>query len=382
MATKIVLAPGGGIHRPGLVPLALEAPIRVPTRLLTLSLLLLVPAVAGAQRLDWRTRVALYGDNTEFFTPYRVGETILGTQLQTWLEAKPGRRTELRLGFYADRRLGSEQFTDTLLPIVAFRYRTEHSHGVIGTLETVRRHGLLEPLMVTTRELTTPVESGIQWIETRGVFRGEAWVNWQQLNTPTQREAFEMGATLRVEPTDWATIEAQHLWSHRGGQLYDAGVPVSNNRVTALGATARHTLPTLGASSLAAWRFWSDGNIDPDYPANRPSKGHGTYLRASVTPRGWVEVFAIHWRGRDFVAAAGDNNYNSTGHDPAFYRSKRKYTELGLLRRTPIGGGVTFDAEARWHRIDDEESIAFFNTPWELSYRFIVRAPIDVRLRR
>ena len=94
------------------------------------------------------------------------------------------------------------------------------------------------------------------------------------------------------------------------------------------------------------------------------------------------EVFAIHWRGRNFVAAAGDNNYNSTGHDSAFYRSKRKYTELGLLRRTPIGGGVTFDAEARWHRIDDEESIAFFNTPWELSYRFIVRAPIDVVVRR
>ena len=114
-------------------------------------------------------------------------------------------------------------------------------------------------------------------------------------------------------------------------------------------------------------------------PANPPTPED---LRASVTPRGWVEVFAIHWRGRNFVAAAGDNNYNSTGHDSAFYRSKRKYTELGLLRRTPIGGGVTFDAEARWHRIDDEESIAFFNTPWELSYRFIGRAPIDVVVRR
>jgi hypothetical protein len=335
-----------------------------------------------AQRLDWRVRAALYGDNTEFFTPYRTGETILGTQVQTWLAARPGRRTELRLGLYADRRLGSEQFTDSLLPIVSFRYRTKHSEGIVGTLETVRRHGLLEPLMVTTRELTTPVESGLQWIETRGAFRGEAWVNWQQLNTPTQREAFEMGATLRLDPVAWARVEAQHLWSHRGGQLFDAGVPVSNNRVTALGATARHTLPVVGASSLAAWRLWSDGNIDPDYPAERASKGRGTYLRAGITPRGWVEVFAIHWRGRDFVAAAGDNNYNSTGLDPDFYRARRKYTELGLLRRTGIGGGATFDAEARWHRIDDEESIAFFNTPWELSYRFIVRAPIDVVVRR
>lgn len=349
---------------------------------MTLLALALAPLPAAAQRLDWRVRAVLYGDNTEFFTPYRVGETILGTQLHSWLEAKPGRRTELRLGLYADRRLGSENFTDTLLPIVSFRYRTRHSEGVVGTLETVRRHGLLEPLMVTTRELTRPVESGVQWIETRGRFRGEAWVDWQKLNTLAQRERFELGGTLRLDATDWARVELQHLWSHHGGQLYDAGVPVSNNRVTALGVALRHTFPGVGASSLAGWQLWSDGHIEPNYPASRPGTGHGTYLRAGVTPRGWVELFGIYWRGRDFVAAAGDNNYNSTGHNADFYRTKRRYIELGVLRRTALPGGGSFDAEVRWHRIDNEQSIAFFNTPWELSYRFVVRAPIDVVVRR
>lgn len=345
-------------------------------------LLILGAHRAGAQRLDWRTTTVLYGDNTEFFTPYRTGETILGTQLQSWVAARTGTRTELRLGLYADRRLGSERFTDTLLPIVAFRYATKHSVGVVGTLETERRHGLLEPMMVTTRELTTPVESGVQWIETREKVRGEVWVNWQRLNTPTQREAFEMGATLRLEPAPWVRLEAQHLWSHRGGQLYDAGVPVSNNRVTSIGARVARHLPTLGTSSVSLARLWSDGHIDPNYPTDRPRQGHGTYLRASVAPRGWVELFAIHWRGDDFVAAAGDPNYNSTGKDPDFYRSDRKYSEVGVLRRTAMRGGGSFDAEVRWHRIDDEESIAFFNTPWELSYRFVVRVPVDVAVRR
>ncbi len=345
-------------------------------------MVLLGPRPVTAQRLDWHTSTTLYGDNTEFFTPYRTGETILGTQLQSWLAAKTGKRSELRLGLYADRRLGSERFTDTLLPIVAFRYRTKHSLGVVGTLENERRHGLLEPLMVTTRELTTPIESGLQWIETRSRVRAEAWVNWQRLNTPAQREAFEMGATLRVEATTWASVEGQHLWSHRGGQLYDAGVPVSNNRVTSLGVRLTRTLPTFGASSLMASRLWSDGHIDPNYPSTRPATGHGTYVRASVAPKGWVELFAISWRGKDFVAAAGDQNYNSTGKDPNFYRAERTYRELGAMRRTAMRGGGSFDAEVRWHRIDNEKSIAFFNTPWELSYRFVVRVPVDVVVRR
>lgn len=362
--------------------MAREAPIRTQTAGIAIFLAITASSQAGAQRLDWHTSTVLYGDNTEFFTPYRTGETILGTQLQSWLAARPTTRSELRLGLYADRRLGSERFTDTLLPIVAFRYATRHSLGVVGTLEVERRHGLLEPLMVTTRELTTPIESGLQWIEMRERVRGEVWLNWQRLNTPTQREAFEMGATLRVEPTAWATVEGQHLWSHRGGQLHDAGVPVSNNRVTSLGVRLGRALPTLGASTLLVAQLWSDGHIDPNYPASRPAKGQGTYIRASIAPKGWVELFGIHWRGKNFVAAAGDPNYNSTGKDLDFYRATRKYSELGVMRRTGMRGGGSFDAEVRWHRIDDEESIAFFNTPWELSYRFVVRVPVDVSLRR
>ncbi|MES2306681.1 MAG: hypothetical protein V4558_14315 [Gemmatimonadota bacterium] len=346
----------------------------------TLSLVAVVPL--AAQRIDWRTRAVFYGDNTEFFTSYRVGETILGGQLSSWIEASTGRRTEVRVGLFADRRWGSEQFTDSVKPLLSFRYATRHSQAVLGSLETVRRHGLLEPIMVTTRELTTPVEYGLQYIETRGAFRGESWVNWQKLNTPSQREQFEVGVTARLDATDWLALQGQHLWYHRGGQLYNAGVTTSNNRVTAFGATLHRRIDHLGESSLAAWQFFSNGHIDPEYPVDRPKNGHGTWLRAGVTPLRRTELFALHWIGKDFSGDAGDNNYNSTGHDPNFYRSHRTYTEIGVLHRTPVEGGVTLDAEVRWHRIDHEKSVAFFGTPWELSYRVVVRAPIDVALRR
>jgi hypothetical protein len=353
------------------------------------SFLALGVALAGtapplaSQRIDWRTTAVLYGDNTEFFTPYRTGETIFGGQVTTWLDAAVGRRTSLRVGLWADRRWGSEAFTDSLKPVLAVRHETRHSLGVIGTLENDRRHGLLDPLMVSTRELTTPIEYGLQWRERRGGFQGEAWINWQRLNTPEQREAFEVGAVLRGDLTDWLAIRAQHLWSHRGGQRFEAGVPVTNNRVTAVGAEVHGELGALGRSSLSAFGIWSAGHLDPEDPSDRPEDGAGTWLRAGITPVWDIELFAIHWRGDDFDAAAGDPNYGSVGKNLGFYRVERAYTEIGLLKHVrQRRGGVELDAEVRWHRIDDEESEAFLGTDWELSYRLVVRAPVSVRLRR
>ena len=116
----------------------------------------------GAQRIDWSTSAVLYGDNTEFFTPYRTGETIFGGQVTSWLDAAVGRHTSLRAGLFADRRWGSEEFTDSLKPVLAVRHETRHSLGVIGTLENARRHDLLDPRRVIARELTTPIDSGLQ----------------------------------------------------------------------------------------------------------------------------------------------------------------------------------------------------------------------------
>ncbi|HEY4100718.1 MAG TPA: hypothetical protein VGM20_07555 [Gemmatimonadales bacterium] len=345
----------------------------------TASLLLIAALPLGAQQYSWQTRATFYADNTEFFTPYRVGETILGGQVSTWLADQPGPRTTLRLGVFADRRWGSSAVADSVKPILAFRYQTRHALGVFGTLETVNRHGLLEPLMVTTRELTTPIEYGGQWIENAGPVHAESWINWQKLNTPTQREQFEIGNVLRVNAGKYFDLQGQHLWYHRGGQLFNP-VPVTNNHAEALGAEAHDSLGWLGPISLAAWALWSQGHIDPDTPPGRPDHGHGTYLRASINPWNWAEVFAIHWIGQDYNGDDGDNNYNSTGYDPTFYQPHRVYTEIGMIRRTPIEGGVTFDAEFRFHNIDNLKSIAFFNTHWEISYRLVIRAPMDVIL--
>jgi hypothetical protein len=339
-------------------------------------------APAAAQRLAWRTTATLYADNTEFFTPYRVGETLLGGQLATALEFRTGRRTSFTAGLWADHRFGDTEFADPIRPQIAFRYRGRTSTAIIGSYLPERRHGHLEPLEVTTLEITRPIEYGAQWTERSRHWDAEVYLDWQKLNTEEQREVFDYGFVTRVRPVQVLSLEAQLHGLHHGGQLFDAGVPVTNNTAYGLGITLAERFGGLGKTSFSAFRLWSNGNIDPNPSAGRPAEGRGWYLRGAVTPKGWFELFGIWWRGRDFLAQEGDNNYNSVGADSAFYRSRRKYWEIGVLRRTEIENGVTLDAEFRVHRIDDEDSVAFLGTSLEYSYRLLVRAPFGVLLVR
>ncbi len=333
----------------------------------------------AGQRLSWHNTFTFYGDNTEFFTPFRVGETLLGAQVESMLRFKTSKRTAVIAGVFGDQRSGSDEFLGTVKPILAFRYRTDHSLGVAGTLHTEERHGLLEPLAVTTLEITRPVEYGLQWIERRGDVEAEVFINWQVLNTSASREIFDYGLLLRVRPWPFLSLEYQGRGIHRGGQLFSAGQPVANNYAGGPGVRLTGELTRVGRGGLALFRLWSNGIFDDAVPSGRPDRGRGTYLRAFVEPTPFGgEFFTILWWGRDFVSEEGDNNYNSVGADPTFFRSKRRYTEIGYLRRMTIDKRVQVRVEARLHRIDDDESVAISGTDWEYSYRIMITAPFEI----
>lgn len=350
---------------------------------MTMATALLAAATrsASAQDLTWKNGLTFYLDNTEFFNPYRTGETLLGGQVLSYLSAVLGPRTEVVAGFHGNHESGDSRFLSPFKPILGFRYRTDHSVGAIGTLVTEDRHGYLEPLEGALLDITRPVEYGVQWREQHTAGGGEVFLNWQRLNTSRGREVFDYGLLLHANPSRWLRLELQGHGVHHGGQLFNAGEPVANNQALALGGQLSATLPFLGASSLRAFQLLSHGDIDSLRPG-RPDHGHGTYLRAAFTPGNWVELFAIQWWGRDFVANEGDNNYSSQGSDLAYYKPYRKYQEVGLVRRTPIESGLTLDTEFRFHRIDDRRSIAIGRSPWEYSYRMMVRAPFSLRLNR
>ncbi len=325
-------------------------------------------APAAAQEVRWRSELLFYGDNTEVVTPYRVGETILGAWVKTALEVRTGERTEVRAGVYGTRRSG-EGGPQEVKPILTFRYHTDTTQWLLGTLEPAGRRGYLEPLEVTTLELTRPIEYGLEWTWRHPGVSADAYIDWQHVNTSNSREIFDYGVLVRGDVTRFASLEAQMHGLHHGGQLYDVG-PVTNNPVFAAGARVHGRVPVLGDSAIAAFRLASSGKADPS-GVGPTIRGGGTYVRASAAPGGVVEVFGIWWKGRDFISAEGDHNYGSVGSDPSYYRPDRRYQELGIVKKLVVDSNIQVDLEARLHRIDGTV---------EYSYRFTTRVPLDFKL--
>ncbi len=327
----------------------------------------------GDLDIRWINDFRFYGDNTEFGGPYRDGETILGGQLLTYFEVPVGEKTSILAGGYGDFRSGDDEHPHDSEPILSFRYRTgDRSRFILGTLETVRRHGLIDPLEVSTLELTRPVESGVQFTTVRDRWQGDFFINWQKLNTPEHREAFDYGLAASWNAGAGVSLLAQVHGYHEGGQLYDVG-EVYNNSVLAPGASYARALPWLGESAVRAFYLHSSTTRSHAYP-ERPEDGGGVWLELSAKPWERSRLFAIYWRGSDFYAREGDPNYGSVGTDPSYYRADRTYKELGGEYSFPIENGLTFTAEARLHWIDTRQT--------EYSWRLYARVPMEFVVMR
>ncbi|HVT04639.1 MAG TPA: hypothetical protein VHL58_14830 [Thermoanaerobaculia bacterium] len=327
---------------------------------------MIIPSARAAD-VHWRNQLGFYGDDTEFGGPYRDGETILGGQIKSYLELALTDRVTVQAGIYADKRSGGEKFADPVEPILSFRYRTTHSSFILGALETRKRHGLIDPLEVSTLELTRPLETGIQFTTNQRHFNSDFFLNWQKLNTPDHREVFDFGWVIHAPLPAGFSLEGQLHGLHHGGQLYSVG-PVYNNVNFGPGIRWDHRWSDRLAANVTLFELVSETTRLPEF-RNRPSRGRGTFLRVGFEPRPSWEVFTVLWRGKDFYAEEGDRNYGSVGTDPAFFRSRREYKELGFSKIITREGGIDFTAEMRFHKIDDRLI--------EYSLRLLARVSLD-----
>lgn len=321
--------------------------------------------LSEAADFQWRNDLTFYGDNTEFFEPFRTRETILGQQGKSFLETALGAHDFIYTGVFADFR-SMEDPTVTVNPILSFEYRNGGTTLVMGTLETHDRHGYLEPLEVTTLEFTRPIEYGIQWLQGDAAYQADVFLNWQLLNTPGVPETMDYGGVMKEELDGHLTLEQQMHGFHEGGKLFY--VTLYNNWVPALGFEWKTGAGSLGQIGLAAYGIAS-ATLTGDYLPDT-AWGGGAYVRPFVNPGDGWEFFGIGWWGRDFYSNEGDSNYNSTG-PTGFYRANRTYEELCAHKSFPMEGDASFVAELRSHWIDEW---------WAYSFRLAVYAPLDFPL--
>ena len=330
---------------------------------------LMLAADAAAQNVDYRldATVTFYGDNTEFFNPFRDGETTLGAHALVFGEARLSDRLAVRAGACGNQRFGSHDAFEDVRPVLTLVVGSPKSRLILGTLETVRRaggigpdhtspHGLLPPLQVETLAFTRPWEAGAQWLVDTPRVKQEAWVNWQRVANSHQREKLDAGYTARVAVHRAIKLGGDFLIVHEGGQLTSNG-HVGDSMAGSIGGEVGGRAGALERLSLEAYLLGSRLDLDRHNPFDT-RLGFATFLRAAAAGNGW-RAHAIMFRGDDFITREGDPNYQSIRLDGTAYRLLRDYAEAGLTKLFPLAKDSWIETSARAHRVEHHYEYSF-----------------------
>lgn len=347
--------------------------------LVFLTVAALAPAALEAQELvTLDAQFLFYGDNTEFSNAFREGETLLGNSGRFVIAADLGRRATLTGGVFGDRRFGGDAF-ELVRPVFALELTAGASRFTFGTLALASQpafgpdragpHGLLPPIQQETMSFTRPYEAGLQWTYRSARLQQEIWLDWQRLNTPRAREAFDGGAVGRIALRKRLALGYQWHIVHHGGQLHASG-PVADSWVVAPGlillpSAEAEVRPTFEAYGLVS-RHVPDREV-----TDRTTTGVALFARGAVE-RGLWRAHLIVWRGNDFIKEEGDANYGAQRLNGSRHRKARDYAELGVTRVANPVPQLQLEGSARLHRVENH---------YEYSYRILGRVAFRWQLR-
>ena len=344
-----------------------------------------VGPAAAQDRINFVVDMTFYGDNTEFFNPWRDGETLLGTEGRLFLDIDLDEHVTVRAGLFGNHRCGDDHNFENVRPVLALHVMNEVTRFIIGSIESGTQqvgsgpdqlgpHGLLPPLQRTSLAFSRPDEAGLQLTFDTDRFEQDTWGNWQRVNTAENRELFDTGVQGRLGfdlglPV-WLSYQF-HL-VHQGGQLFNSG-PVGDSWSGGPGLIVELPAGVFDRQTVEA-----RGLVSRDVPdrlaADDADTGFGLFTRYAAEKAGW-RAHVIAWRARDFVKREGDANYGSRRQDGHLV-NLRHYFEGGLTRTYYPAEEVGLEFSARVHRVDIHHDYSFrilakvdFETPLKVSQR-------------
>ena len=338
------------------------------------------PATAQ-DRITLVVDMTFYGDNTEFFNPWRDGETLLGTEGRLFLDVDLNERVTLRAGLFGDHRFGDDDNFEIVRPVLALHVKNDVARFIIGSIESGTRavglgpdqlgpHGLLPPLQRESLAFSRPDEAGLQWTFETEQFEQDAWINWQRLNTEQDRELFDTGVRGRwgVDLGVPAWLNYQFHVVHQGGQLFDSG-PVGDSWGGGPGLVVELPAGAFDRQTAEAHGLVSR-NVPDRAATDDAHTGFGLFTRYAAEKAGW-RAHVIAWRARDFIKREGDENYGSLREDGRL-TGLRHYFEAGLARTYYPAEEVGLEFSARFHRVDIHH---------DYSYRILAKVDFDIPLK-
>lgn len=330
--------------------------------------LLTLASVARAEDrpLELRFQTLFFADNTEFFGPFRTGETLLGAWARAFVTWPLSDHAGLDLGGTGRQQFGSEKAIEEARPVLALHIGSPASLLVFGTLDPGRAttalgpdvqtpHGLLPPLQIETLSFERPWEAGLQWKGSTDSRTHDAWLSWQRINTVAHRERLNAGFLFEKRRNRTFGLAQAHV-VHEGGQLSEFGA-VSDSFAAAAGVGV--DVWRRGESRLSIFAAGVISAYEPDRSrAGDGIRGGGAFLRA-VYRRERLRAHALYWHARDFVKVEGDPNYGVIRRDGSRFPAARDYFEAGVAREFRPAPSLRIEVSARVHAYEGEADYSY-----------------------
>ena len=242
-------------------------------------------------------------------TKYREGETFFGEFFTLGGVYRPLPNLRLALGAFLGRTFGDKDELEEYQFYAQLKYEYEDYFALtFGNLDR-DRHTFLDAIFDDTLKFERPTEHGMELYGSWLWLSQTAWINWQVLNTEESREKFDVGAITKAD-LDFLELDFQFHWIHRGGQLFSAGQPVSDDFSFALGGTVFLPVPLVDVGLTAHYLY---ANVIPDRDEDERLKGKGVTFGAFAEFKGF-RLWGNYWIGDDFFTEDGDPFYQAANH--------------------------------------------------------------------
>lgn len=295
---------------------------------------------ADSNKLTLNVNAFGYLHNTEFFTPIAHSGTLFGYQLMPELQYQPSPRFTIRLGLYAQKEFGRDEYT-SLKPTFTAKYKARHSYILFGNLEGNTRHGFIEPIYDYKLIINERLENGFQFVVDTKPFWQDLYLNWRKaihLGDPFKEE-MDIGYSAKFKLIDREkyklSIPVQMLYSHKGGQIDATNEPLTSLVNDAIGVSVTWSPNKRFLKGITLDNYYANYK-DISGNKRQPYKQGNGYLAHLLFDFKHFDVDFRYWKGHKFINPRGNSLFSSVSE---------KYPGVTLEERRLLFASFIYDTE-------------------------------------
>ncbi len=303
------------------------------TKIAFYLIIILLPLSTFATLSDFSLRgdISFYANNLEYFSDYREGELLLGTENSLYLHYTPHPSIEFSLGTYLQKDFGDKPFFSDSRPYFRGKYHKERYAMIIGVLESEKRHKLPDAMIMEQISYGKSIEEGLQFLFDYPHIFADLWIDVKKLNTPEHREHLDVGIYLENQFYN-LTSAGMLYWDHYGGQLYAPdNDPVRNNITGSLLLSYVQPLKNEKSMFGADLRFLASSMY-------QKGNGYGFLVAPWYMINSYKTSLQV-FKGDNYQSWRGNSMY----HTNDIYYFLQLEREIALMKNLTLEWGVRFD---------------------------------------